>query len=1246
MRNKDFKQDRKVVPPGDIYWEVNNLAKIFYLFSIVALLTMLAGIFIVLTTHSNHAAITMGLSVLPILCSVYLAHRGNFDAAATFLAATLILVNTLLSTRGLGIHHISNLAYPAILIIASLITKKWMQLFLLVLTVLCIAWLVFGELFGLYSPSVLVHSVPGDFFSAAVIVIATAILAHNLTNFLYKGFSMLQKEVIERREAENNLRQREAILEAATFAAEKFLKSSNWRESIDEVLERFGKTINATHAYLFEHHVGVNNEQLDSLRYEWTAPGYTSDLENPEFQNSSFNNEGFDSYYKTLIDGEPFAGNTSTFAPAELEFFASQGIKSILEVPLFVNGQWWGTVGFDDFENIREWNLAELDGLKIAADILGAAIQREKTDSAVQESERIYRQAIEAAGAVPYYQDYKKNQYVFIGSGIEKMIGYKPDEFTPQLWNEITKENIPLGDGTGLQIPDLIDRVRSGNIRAWQTDVRVRLPNGEDRWLNDSAVELFDDAAVSYASIGILQDVTDRKLAEFHLKKHESLLEAVTFSAGQFLKTGDWREKIDVVLERLGSEFGASHAYLFQRHFGENGEMLSSMIHEWTAPNCETDLGSPEFQDMLPSPMGFDRLYQILDSGEPLVGSASFFTAEEKEYMHSINVKALLEIRVMVNGEPWGTLGVDDISSAREWTSMEVDVIRLASGMLGTAIERQLNDDMLKHELMERRRAENALRFSEEKFSKAFHTTPVLMTIEDRNGRFIEVNNAFLETFGLQRDDAVGYKASELGVFQNSEDTIALRREFSEKGFLKDFELRFQRTKHGDTGFALLSSEKFYVDNAMYTLTSALDITERKQAEVEREKLISDLKLKNAEAETIRETTAIVTSTLDISEAVNRILEQLNRVVAYDSASVWLYEGKVARLVGGVGLPELTENDKIYTVAENEPDYIFWTQDTPYILFDDIQNYYPQFPDFLHGWLSIPLKVRGKLIGFIALDGHAPSQFNERDAQQALIYAAQVSIALENARLFSDVQNQLNERQKLINELENKNSELERFTYTVSHDLKSPLVTISGFLGYLEQDAAAGKTERLKNDVQRIQEAVHKMQILLSELLELSRIGRMVNAPQVVPFEDLIDEAKEIVYGRLEANHVTLLTHPGLPAVYGDKPRLIEILQNLIDNAAKYMGDQPEPLIEIGQQGEEDGKSIFFIRDNGIGIEPAHHERIFGLFEKLDTKSEGTGVGLALVKRIIEVHGGRIWVESIPRHGSVFYFTLPKPVVG
>ena len=169
------------------------------------------------------------------------------------------------------------------------------------------------------------------------------------------------------------------------------------------------------------------------------------------------------------------------------------------------------------------------------------------------------------------------------------------------------------------------------------------------------------------------------------------------------------------------------------------------------------------------------------------------------------------------------------------------------------------------------------------------------------------------------------------------------------------------------------------------------------------------------------------------------------------------------------------------------------------------------------------------------------------------------------------------------------------------------------------------------------------MQRLLNDLLELSRIGRMKNESTIIPFDEIVREAVSLVEGRLSERKVSLQIEENLPAIYGDRPRLVEVLQNLLDNAAKFMGDQPEPRIDVGWVSDvtQSQSFTFFVRDNGIGIAREHFDRIFGLFNKLDPRSDGTGIGLALVKRIIEVHGGRIWVESESGKGSKFTFTLP-----
>jgi len=236
------------------------------------------------------------------------------------------------------------------------------------------------------------------------------------------------------------------------------------------------------------------------------------------------------------------------------------------------------------------------------------------------------------------------------------------------------------------------------------------------------------------------------------------------------------------------------------------------------------------------------------------------------------------------------------------------------------------------------------------------------------------------------------------------------------------------------------------------------------------------------------------------------------------------------------------------------------------------------------------------------------------------------------------------EREQSLAELEVKNAELERFAYTVSHDLKAPLITILGFLGHLEDDLAQGRPDRLQGDILRIRRAAETMRQLLDDLLELSRIGRVFIPSEELPLAVVARDAVDLVAGPIAARGAVVEVSPDLPVVYGDRRRLVEVFENLLDNAVKFLGDQPQPRIEIGaREADAPGEPIVcYVRDNGIGIDPLYHEKVFGLFDKLDQQTEGAGVGLALVKRIVELHGGRIWVESEGQgNGSRFCFVIP-----
>ena len=218
------------------------------------------------------------------------------------------------------------------------------------------------------------------------------------------------------------------------------------------------------------------------------------------------------------------------------------------------------------------------------------------------------------------------------------------------------------------------------------------------------------------------------------------------------------------------------------------------------------------------------------------------------------------------------------------------------------------------------------------------------------------------------------------------------------------------------------------------------------------------------------------------------------------------------------------------------------------------------------------------------------------------------------------------ERERLIAELASKNQELEQFTYTVSHDLKSPLITISGFLGVLKEDLKSGNEELIHDAIAEIQNATVKMRLLLDQLLDLSRIGRISGKIVPIAIHELVSEALRSVDGPLKAKSIQVDLQPLPGTVEGDRVRLQEVFQNVFENAIKFCSPTGGRIcVSAIKSG---GDITISIRDNGIGIDPVYHEKIFGLFEKLDPMSEGTGIGLSLCKRIIEHHGGKIWVES------------------
>lgn len=525
-------------------------------------------------------------------------------------------------------------------------------------------------------------------------------------------------------------------------------------------------------------------------------------------------------------------------------------------------------------------------------------------------------------------------------------------------------------------------------------------------------------------------------------RRSDVLLDAIAQSAVRLLEAPDWKTEINDLLKLLGEATHASHAYLFENHLDENGNLVTSQKYEWTGPGQTSELDNPDFQNVPVLEEGLSAWYSVVSQGKPFYNTTKIFEEVWQDTPSRQDIKTLLDVPIFVDGKWWGVIGFDDCIREMAWTKAEVHAMQVTASMLGSAIKRQKID--------------TALRASEEKFQTTFHHTFVPMVIGRLSDKsIVDINEAFSQEIGFSREEAINHKASDLNLWADPDEHNKHHQLLQEQGFIREFKARFRR-KSGEAGVALLSVAPITVNNEACVLYTLYDITK-------------------------------------IDE--------------------------------------------------------------------------------------------------------------------------------------------------LLIELQNKNNELESFTYTVSHDLKAPLITIGGFVGYLEKDILNGNTAKAQKDIQRVMDAVIKMQRLLNELLELSRIGRFVNKPENANIGDIAREASRLLHEQVTSNKVKVIIEKDLPSMEVDRHRLVEVYQNLIDNAIKFMGNRSNPEVKVGFFQQENER-IFFVKDNGIGIDPLYHERIFGLFNKLDAGTDGTGIGLALVKRIIEFHGGRVWVESESGKGTTFCFTL------
>ncbi len=493
--------------------------------------------------------------------------------------------------------------------------------------------------------------------------------------------------------------------------------------------------------------------------------------------------------------------------------------------------------------------------------------------------------------------------------------------------------------------------------------------------------------------------------------------------------------------------------------------------------------------------------------------------------------------------------------------------------------------------------AESARRASEELFSKAFFASPTPLCIR-RVGDYaiVEVNDAWVALSGFSRDEVVGTNFAQNPWVVDPEWLEAQLTEFHTRGRITESPGRFVR-KTGERLSVLFWAEPIDLDGQPCALISAIDVTNREQAEArlmeseERFRLLADAAWEG-----------IGLADQGIMIDTN---SQLAGLLGYEPRE--LIGRPVADLIAPASLE--TVRDHINRASTDPYEHDALCKDGSIVTVEARGR-------------TVPFK--GRLIRMTAI----------RDISERKRAEAQVR------RLNAELEQRVADRTA---ELQAANHELEAFSYSVSHDLRTPLRHISGFVDLLEREAADTLTGLAREYVDEIADSAAKMSVLIDKLLELSRVGRADLHKKDVDLVELVSEVAAEIQRDSGARRVEW-TVGALPHVRGDRGLLRQVLINLLGNAVKYTRTRDVARIEIGTlAAEQPGDVICFVRDNGVGFDPRHARKLFGVFQRLHSAAafEGTGIGLANVQRIIHRHGGRVWATGAVEAGATFYFSLP-----
>jgi len=520
---------------------------------------------------------------------------------------------------------------------------------------------------------------------------------------------------------------------------------------------------------------------------------------------------------------------------------------------------------------------------------------------------------------------------------------------------------------------------------------------------------------------------------------------------------------------------------------------------------------------------------------------------------------------------------------------------------------------VIRQNFINRKKAEDSLKESNEKFLQLFYNSPVAMVIRDLgDGKILDVNGEYERLLGYRKQQLIGKTSFEVGMISDKKVGEHLRASVASKRSIKNVETTLVNA-HKEVISVLVSVEHIRLGNRDCILSAILNITERKLAEEQIRKMNEDLERRVREiTKEIQEKEERYRFVLDnMVEGIQIIDKEWRYIYVNNSAAT--HGGTLDQALIGLTMPEKypgIENTEMFRALQK-------------CMEEGSSNHMENefiYPDGTTRWFELSMQPVPEGLFILSMD------ITERKNAEE-----------EIKRLNESLERKVLERTE---QLEAVNKELEAFSYSVSHDLRAPLRAVGGYARMLEEDYEKVFDTEGKRLLGEIQNNAKRMGLLIDDLLSFSRMGKQSVNKSLVDMTDLAN----ITYKEISnsfPNKAKVLIHKLEPAL-ADYSMMMQVMTNLILNGIKYTSKTETPLIEVSSQHKND-KVIYSIKDNGAGFDMQYAHKLFGVFQRLHTTDEfeGTGVGLAIVQRIINKHGGNVWAEGKVNKGATFYFSLP-----